>query len=187
VRLFIALDLPYSVRHSIRALITRLRPESTGARWVRPEGVHITLKFLGETGERKLDLLQPALETIQSPQPVEMYFRGLGFFPNEFHPQVVWCGVDASPNLVQLAKDVERTLESLGWEPEGRPFVPHLTLARFKSHDGLDKLVRAANNLKSYDFGHTFESEFHLFESMLKPSGAEYKKLATFRFVKGGT
>ncbi|MGB8523018.1 MAG: RNA 2',3'-cyclic phosphodiesterase, partial [Candidatus Acidiferrales bacterium] len=114
------------------------------------------------------------------------HFRGVGFFPNEFHPRVVWCGIEASPNLPQLAADVHRALQPFGFPAESHSFTPHLTLARFNSHKGLDTLVRAANNLKSYDFGSARSSEFHLYQSVLKPSGAEYARLATFPFVKEG-
>jgi RNA 2',3'-cyclic 3'-phosphodiesterase len=186
MRLFVALDIPDAVRRALRELMARLKPECEGARWVRPEGMHITLKFLGETDEAKLDSIRAALSSIHSGQAVESHFRGIGFFPNEFHPRVVWCGIEASPNLPQLAADVDRALQPFGFPAESHPFTPHLTLARFNSHKGLDTLVRAANNLKSYDFGSARGSEFHLCQSVLKPSGAEYSRLATFPFVKEG-
>jgi RNA 2',3'-cyclic 3'-phosphodiesterase len=186
MRLFVALDIPESVRHEFRELIARLKPEYNGARWVRPEGMHITLKFLGETDEAKLDSIRAALSSVRSRQTVDSDFRGIGFFPNEFGPKVMWCGIEASPSLPQLAGNVNRALQPLGFPDESHHFTPHLTLARFNSHKGLDTLVRAANNLKSYDFGSARSSEFHLFQSVLKPSGAEYTRLATFPFVKEG-
>jgi 2'-5' RNA ligase len=186
MRLFVALDIPDAVRRALRELMARLRPEGAGARWVRPEGMHVTLKFLGETDDAKLDSIRAALSSVHSGQAVESDFRGLGFFPDEFHPRVVWCGIEASPNLPLLAADVDRALQPPGFPAESRPFTPHLTLARFNSHKGLDTLVRAANNLKSYYFGSARSSEFHLYQSVLKPSGAEYTRLATFPFVKEG-
>ncbi len=186
MRLFVALDIPDAVRRALRELMARLKPECEGARWVRPEGMHITLKFLGEMEEAKLDSIRAALSSIRCGQAVESHFRGIGFFPNEFHPRVVWCGIEASSNLPQLAAGVDRALQQLGFSAESHPFTPHLTLARFNSHKGLDTLVRAANNLKSYDFGSARSSEFHLYQSVLKPSGAEYTRLATFPFVKEG-
>jgi RNA 2',3'-cyclic 3'-phosphodiesterase len=186
MRLFVALDIPDAVRRALRELMARLKPECTGARWVRPEGMHVTLKFLGETDGAKIDSIRAALSSIRFGQAVESDFRGIGFFPNEFHPRVVWCGIEASPNLPHLAADVDRAFQPVGFPAESRPFTPHLTLARFNSHKGLDTLVRAANNLKSYDFGSARSSEFHLYQSVLKPSGAEYTRLATFPFVKEG-
>jgi 2'-5' RNA ligase len=189
VRLFVALDLPDAVRQSLRELIARLKPECRSAKWVRPEGMHITLKFIGEVGAEKLDTIRAALATVHAEQPVEMQFHGLAFFPNERRPRVLWCGVKASGNLAELAAGVERALVPLGIPAESREFVPHLTLARFRSDGGsrndLEKLVRAADELKSYDFGNACETEFHLIESLLKPSGAEYKRQRTFQIVKG--
>jgi 2'-5' RNA ligase len=183
VRLFVALELPEHVRAALSDLIARLKLESPKARWVRPEGMHITLKFIGEADPGNLDTIRAALETVRSSAPVEMNLRGVGFFPDGRRPRAAWCGVEASPNLAQLAADIARALEPLGFPAESRQFVPHLTLARFKSPDGLEKLVSAASNLESQGFGSARESEFHLFQSFLRPSGSEYKRLATFPFV----
>jgi RNA 2',3'-cyclic 3'-phosphodiesterase len=185
MRLFAALDIPDAVRRALRELMARLKPECSGARWVRPEGIHITLKFLGETDGAKLDSINSTLSSLPHAGPVQLDFRGIGFFPNEFHPRVIWCGVEASPNLATLAASVDRALQPLGFPAETRAFTPHLTLARFDSHKGLDTLVRAANNLKSYDFGSARrQSEFYLSQSVLKRGGSEYTRLATFPFAE---
>ena len=189
MRLFVALDFPNPIRQSLRELIARLKSECRRAKWVRPEAMHITLKFIGEVGAEKLEPIRVALAPVHSTGPVEMQFRGLGFFPNERRPRVLWCGVEASPNLVELAAAVERALVPLGIATESRDFVPHLTLARINTdrvpRRDLETLVRAAGELKSYDFGRTRETEFHLIESILKPAGAEYRRLETFPIVKG--
>ena len=99
-------------------------------------------------------------------------------------PRVVWCGVEASANLAKLAADIESRLEPLGIPRETRAFVPHLTLARFKSPEGVDGLVRSAAEWSACDFGTARETEFHLFESLLKPGGAEYRKIESYSFVK---
>jgi RNA 2',3'-cyclic 3'-phosphodiesterase len=189
VRLFVALDFPDAVRQTLRELIARLQPGFRSAKWVRPEAMHITLKFIGEVDGEKLAPIRGALAPVHSSAPVEIHFRGLGFFPKERRPRVLWCGVEASPNLAELAEAVQRALVPLGIPAESRDFVPHLTLARFNSDDAprkdLETLVRAAGELKSYDFGRTRETEFHLIESILKPAGAEYRRLETFPIVKG--
>lgn len=184
MRLFVALDLREDVREALRELIARLKPQCKGAQWVRPEGMHLTLKFIGEADAKNAGEIRAALAPIHSSQPVEMYFRGLGFFPNENRPRVAWCGIEASANLARLAGDIESALEPLGIARESRDFVPHLTLARFDTPPRNEELVRTANELQSYDFGRARETEFHLFESIRKPSGAEYKKLASYPFVK---
>lgn len=189
MRLFVALDFPDAVREALHDLIARLKPECRNAKWVRPEAMHVTLKFIGEVDAEALVPIRDALAGVHSAQPVDMRFHGLGFFPNEQRPRVLWCGVEAPANLVELAACVERALVPLGIPAESRGFVPHLTLARFRPDGGsrgnLEKLMRTAGDLKSYDFGRTRETEFHLIESKLKPSGAEYRRSETFPFVKG--
>jgi RNA 2',3'-cyclic 3'-phosphodiesterase len=184
MRLFVALELREDVRQAVRELIARLNPLGKGARWVRPEGMHITLKFIGDTDAKNLDAIRAALAPIHSQQPVEMYFRGVGFFPDGRRPRVAWCGIEASANLAKLAADIESALEPLGIERESRDFAPHLTLARFNPPSRADELVRAANELQAHEFGSARETEFHLFESILGRSGAEYKKLASYLFVR---
>ncbi|HXN29077.1 MAG TPA: RNA 2',3'-cyclic phosphodiesterase [Candidatus Acidoferrales bacterium] len=185
MRLFVAFDLPNAVRNALATLAQRLKPECRAARWVRTESMHVTLKFLGETDLQNISAIRAALAPIRSAQPVAMDFRVLGFFPNEFKPRILWCGVQATPNLAQLAAAVEEALEPLGFAREARAYFPHLTLARLEPNDALENLLRAADALKTYDFGAARESEFHLFESVLKPSGAQYSKLAAFPFVEG--
>ena len=189
MRLFVALDLPEETRRALAKLIARLRPICPSGRWVRPEGIHVTLKFIGHADENKLGVIESALAPVRSDEPVEIEFRGLGFFPNERRPRVLWCGAEASKNLAKLAADAERALEPLNVPAESRPFVPHLTLARLQpgeTNSGeLEGLVRAAGEIETQTFGLARADEFHLFESVLKPSGAEYKRLRTFRFAGG--
>lgn len=119
-----------------------------------------------------------------------MQFRGLGFFPNEKRPHVLWCGVHASPNTAILASDLDRALAKLGVESETRAFTPHLTLTRFEDgnrrgaqSDSPVEIVNVAREMQTKHFGSLRTSEFHLFESTTKPTGAEYTKLSTFHFT----
>lgn len=189
MRLFVALDLPDEVRRNLAELIAQLKPKCREARWARPESMHLTLKFIGhavkDEDTQKLAELRAALAAVRSDGPVELHFRGAGFFPNSRCPRVVWCGVEASPNLARMAADIESALEPLGIPRENRDFVPHLTLARIESPRGTEPLIRAAEDLESIDLGSLSATEFYLFESKLKPSGAEYKKIEAYDFVKG--
>jgi RNA 2',3'-cyclic 3'-phosphodiesterase len=188
VRLFVALDVPAGVRQALGELIGRLKPKCRGARWVRSEGIHVTLKFIGHLGDQdtmKIEAIRAALAKIHSQRPVEMRFRAIGFFPNQRRPHVAWCGVEASANLAPLAAAIEDSLEPLGIERESRDFSPHLTLARISSPDGVAPLICEAEKLKDADFGAARESEFHLFSSVTKPTGAEYAKIETYSFVRG--
>lgn len=195
MRLFVALDIPAEVRGAIGELIARLRDVARGARWVRAEGVHLTLKFIGEIPVERIAAMEEALRGVRIAAPrdssprlaasVEAKFRGAGFFPNERHPRVFWAGVEASPNLAELARAVDAQLASLGIAAETREFRPHLTLARFKSEDGLPRLRDEIKKLEPVEFGAMRASEFHLFRSELGPGGAKYTKLADFPFGTG--
>jgi RNA 2',3'-cyclic 3'-phosphodiesterase len=188
VRLFVASEIPVAVRENLATLIEELRGIASQAgdkqpRWVRPENLHITLKFIGELPEDKLEGVRNALAAVRSAAAVEMKFRGLGFFPDEKRPRVFWAGLEASANLPTLARDIDRATATQGVAQETREFTPHLTLARLEP-PGIGEKLRAAI-LKSVhrDFGSFRTAEFHLIQSKTKPSGAEYTRLATFPFA----
>jgi len=181
----VALDLTEEIREALREPIAKLKPLAKTARWARPEGMHVTLKFIGHIDASRLEAIRAALGTVQSNAPVEVQIRGVGFFPDERRPRVLWCGIEASANLAPLAAEIERTLEPLGIRREERKFTPHLTLARLKDSHGVQKLVRAAEEMKPRVFGSARARDFHLFESVTKPSGAEYRKIESYAFVKG--
>ena len=183
MRLFIALEIPSTVRENLAELLKSLRSMSPQTRWVRPENLHVTLKFIGEVPETKLAPIRSALAGARSDQPVTLDFRGLGFFPNEKHPRVFWAGIETSPNLKTLAADIDEATERLGIPREKRPFSPHLTLARFETPRLPEKLRAAIQENAVRDFGSLRTIQFHLIESKLKPSGAEYTTVETFPFA----
>jgi RNA 2',3'-cyclic 3'-phosphodiesterase len=183
VRLFVALEIPAAVRENFANFMNQLRLLAPQSRWVRPENLHATLKFIGEVPAENLGTIRTALAAVRSPQAVTIDFRGLGFFPNEKHPRVFWAGMEASPNLKTLASDIERAMEKLGIPREQRPFSPHLTLARFEPPRLPEKLRAPIQENAALEFGSLATKEFHLIESKLKPSGAEYTTLESFAFV----
>ncbi len=183
MRLFIALEIPSAVRENLAALLVMLRAITKEPRWVHAENLHVTLKFLGEVGEDRLDAVRGALGKVRSQQAVAVEFRGLGFFPNEKNPRVLWAGVEASANLKTLAADIEGAMEKLGFPREKREFSPHLTLARFERPRLPEPLRKAIAENAQQEFGSLRTSEFHLIQSKLKRSGAEYTTLTTFLFV----
>jgi len=188
VRLFVALEIPDTVRDNLAAQIKEMLDLSTKVvdkrpRWVRPENLHVTLKFIGEVSPAKLDSIRSALSAIRSDAPVDLKFHGLGFFPNENYPRVLWAGLDATTNLTTLAGDIDGALESQGVARERRAFTPHLTLARIEP-PGLHERLRAViQDNRAREFGSFQTREFYLIESKLKPSGAEYTTLASFPFT----
>jgi RNA 2',3'-cyclic 3'-phosphodiesterase len=188
VRLFVALEIPTEVREGFAALIAELRAADSSfsksrARWVRPENLHVTLKFIGHVDNGKLDAIRAALAEVRLDSPVELRFHGLGFFPNGKRPRVFWAGIEASPNLSPLAGEIEARLAKVGIVGETREFAPHLTLARFDPPGISDGLSAIAQENVAREFGAVRTGDFHLFESKTKSSGAEYARLASFPFA----
>ncbi len=183
VRLFIAIDIQQEIRTAYALLIEELRGIAPKAKWVRAENLHVTLKFLGDTPREKLAAVQGVLAAVRSPEPVQLEFRGLGFFPNEKRPRVVWAGMEATPNLKTLAADVDQAAHRLGFPLEDRPFTPHLTLARFAPPGISPRLREAIRASSEQAFGSVTAGEFHLIESTLKRTGAEYTTVQTVRFA----
>jgi RNA 2',3'-cyclic 3'-phosphodiesterase len=187
VRLFVALDVPDETRRALGEAIRKFESVCRGARWMRAESIHVTLKFIGEVEETKLPAIKDSLATVKSSQPIEIAFRNFGFFPNERHPHVFWLGIESGPNLAALAANISSALEPIGFPREEREFRPHLTLARFKTEKGLPKLREIVAPLAHQSFGNTVASQFHLYESVLNPSGAVHTKLASYPFAEGAT
>ena len=178
-----ALDLSDAVRTEIAKFCEALRAEFPSARWVRSEGIHVTLKFIGEVNDERVEKIETALDTVASNAPVEMNFRGTGFFPNERRPRVLWIGIEATPNLAEIAGQVETELEPLGVARESREFKPHLTLARIEETRGIEKLHDAMRRAPA-DFGIVRTNEMHLYRSELGRGGAKYSRVKNFTFAK---
>lgn len=186
MRLFIAIAIPEEIRAAFAAQLKEFRGVAPQAKWVRAENLHITLKFLGETPPEKLGALQNVLASVHSPQPVQLDFRGLGLFPNEKRPRVFWTGMEAPEKLKTLAADVDQATHRLGFPQEERPFTAHLTLARFQPPGIPPKLLETVRARNSQSFGMMEAAQFHVIESKLKPTGAEYTTVQTFRFAPEG-
>lgn len=183
MRLFVALEIPSAVRDSLGGLIGDFRAIAPQPKWVKLENLHITLKFIGEIPPANLDAIRTALSGVRADSPLELRIRGLGFFPSERRPKVFWAGIEAGPNLASLAAEIDHRLEELAIPREQRAFASHLTLARFEPPGITEKLRAAILQSATCDFGVLHTREFHLIESRLKPSGAEYTTLRSFPFV----
>lgn len=187
MRLFVALDIPDAVRAALSELSSRLKKACPEARWVRLEGVHVTLKFAGEVPTEDVEGIRRALSELPSFPPIEVRFAGLGFFPSARRPRVFWAGVETGPQLAALVAAIEMKLEAFGIPPEKRPFQPHLTLARFETPQSTQALSAAVEALGTPEFGRETFREFHLYQSVLKRSGAEYTRLVTYPFLREQT
>lgn len=192
MRLFVALDIDDAVCRKIETFLEGVRGFAPDVRWVRPESLHITLKFIGEQKEEKLEGIEQRLSEIAG-SPVQIGFRGFGFFPTAKSARVFWMGMDAGPELGRLAGEIDRAMEMLGIEREKREYSPHLTLARGEGRSGApgwrkeDKVNKVFLRLQEklatmspLDFGTMTAREFFLFQSKLQRGGAHYTKIARY-------
>lgn len=185
MRLFTGLDLPAEVIQALESLLDRLRPAAR-IKWSPPSNLHITTRFIGEWPEARLGELRVALSRLPAHSAIPVHIHKLGFYPNPHSPRVFWAGVEASPDLATLALETDRALEPLGLKPEGRPFSPHLTLARIKAPAELRELRERIAALPETDFGSFSADRFYLYQSRLSPAGSVYTKLAEFPLASCG-
>ncbi len=188
VRAFIAIPLPALLLDTLSALQRNLerRMPPGGVRWVRAEGIHLTLKFLGDVPAARLGAIRQALEAVSHDcEGFTCLVAGLGCFPNPHRPRVVWVGLqEPSGRLAALQAAVERAVAALGYPPEGRPFTPHLTLGRVRERlpaaevAGVGAAVSAHNSAEP--LGELEADHFDLIRSILQPDGARYISLASY-------
>jgi 2'-5' RNA ligase len=192
IRAFIAVPLPRPLLEKIaavqRQLEKRVSPHSV--RWVHVEGIHLTLKFLGDTPTDKLPAIRQALAAVARLAPACTFaVGGLGCFPNPRRPHVVWVGVhEPSGRLAALQDSIEEVLAPLGYAPEERGFTPHLTLGRVQQRASSGDAARIGEVVASTQVERLAEvsaDHFALIRSVLKPTGAEYTVLEEFLLGKG--
>jgi 2'-5' RNA ligase len=152
-------------------------------RWVRPEGIHLTLKFLGDVPADRLDAIAEAMRAACTPHPpFSLSIGGMGVFPDPRRPRVVWLGVEEpGGTLLRMQRDVDRTISPLGFPPEKRRFSPHLTLGRVKqgrTAAELEALGQYATHAR-VRIGEMAVHAVYLMRSDLRPDGAVYTELAT--------
>jgi len=168
MRLFVALPMPPALTGRLTPIMNGL----PGARWLEPENLHLTLRFIGECDEKQAAVLDDALLQIDRPA-FDLQVQGCGIFAQRRGPEAVWIGVVATPGLTELQAAVERAAVRAGFAPEERRFRPHITLAR------LDHVPQP--RLQAYVAGHNLFKEtvrieqFTLFSSILHPEGARYQ------------
>jgi len=191
MRLFIAIELDDGIRNRIAQFIENTRGLAPSARWVRPESLHVTLKFIGEQPEESIENIKRKLEIIESPA-FELALNRSGFFPDSRSPRVFWIGVEAGPSLAALADLIDTNLAALGIAKEERAFNPHLTLARgdattrrtggskTKPAPKFERLQARMADCSLPDFGVMVAAEFFLYRSQLSSQGSKYSKLARF-------
>ena len=173
VRTFVAIEPPSGLRAALAGVPEAASlPADTSVRWTPPENLHLTLRFLGDTPEDQLAPLSRALDAIAAGIPsFALELGAAGAFPDVQQARVLWIGlVDADRRLRRLRNQVEAAVRGLGWKREGRPFAPHLTLARLRKPARLP----AGGWIETVPRCRFSVKEIALIRSTLKPAGAEY-------------
>lgn len=183
MRLFVALHVAPEIRQRISDLVRELRAADARPKWVKPDNLHLTLKFLGQVAPDTLPRVVAALATVPARPAIEVRIRRLGFFPAEKHATVFWVGVEPGAGLTELASQIDLRMRELGFAPEQRAFQPHLTLARFNPPGASQVLQAAFHHYRDMEFGVLRATDFHLVESKTRPAGAEYTTLQSFPLV----
>jgi len=180
IRTFIAVESSPEVREAAGRLVQQWERLSRDVKWVEPENMHLTLKFLGDVDSEQIPSVTEAVRKAAAEcRPFELEIRGTGAFPSLRRPNVFWLGVGQGAELLGiLAQKVERTLEPLGFRPEDRPFHGHLTLGRVRRGGGqLAALLERLRKEQDFQAGWVSVRQITLFSSQLTPQGPIYTPL----------
>ncbi len=181
LRLFIAIDIPEHIKREISELIDILRKYDVDIKWVIPENIHITLKFLGATPETLIGKIRESLlPIVSSYEPFYISIQSTGVFPNEKYPKVMWIGIMDSDLLKELRDSIETTSSLLGFQKDDKEFHPHLTLGRVRDQKGMLSLKKELKMFRDKLFGDFLVDQVKLMKSELKPKGAEYTCIFSF-------
>ena len=151
-------------------------------KWVELYNIHITLKFFGETDERKIESIKELLAKIaDNHSSFSLNINDVGIFGSSYKPRVIWFGIEKSERLISLANDVLDQVHDLGFEKDRQNFVPHLTIGRIKFIDNKRRFQEVINKCKSVEIQEQKVDQFYLIESILRQQGPEYKILESFQ------
>ena len=189
IRAFIAIAIPDEILIRCQELGSRLQKLNLRGKFSRKESMHLTLQFLGNLDEKRVPDIAAVLSQVsRRAAPFQVSIQGLGVFPNLVNARVVWVGVGQSADLYRMQSEIARHLEALGFPGEARDFKPHLTLARLKSQKNLSGLSDfIAHRDADGEIGSMQVREVHLYQSILRPTGAEYRQLVTVRLGSGSS
>jgi len=175
IRLFTAIDLPEPVKNALTILCSGV----PGAKWVKRDQMHLTLRFIGDVDEKQFTSIRDVLGGIQI-APFQIRLESVGQFPPKGAPRVLWVGVQAPDILGMLYQQIESALTSLGLEPENRPYSPHITLARLKTAPPPDAMRTFFSRHAQFQTGSIPVDSFILYSSTLTPNGSIYRKEAIY-------
>lgn len=182
IRTFIAANLDQGLRAVLAGVQDRLKAARADVGWVRPDNLHLTLKFLGQVEEARLGAIGEAVAAaVDGYGPIRLVFQGLGAFPRPREARVVWIGLSqGADTLAALRARIEAGLEPLGFSREARPFTAHLTLGRVRGPVRREQLARALAEAPAEPMGEMVLDRIELMKSNLSPAGARYTILQSF-------
>jgi len=182
MRTFVAIELDKTIKDALSAFIQKLDTGGGNIRWVKPQGMHLTLKFLGEVSEDKIIEIKSVLGSIAKDYPrFQLSLKGARTFPPAARvPRVVWIGIENNEFLQNIQARMENELHNIQFPKEKRKYHPHLTLGRVKGPQNIGTVMETLNQYKESEFGRMTVNKIILFKSTLKPTGAEYTILSEF-------
>jgi RNA 2',3'-cyclic 3'-phosphodiesterase len=186
VRTFVALNLPVPVRQRLAAALEPLRERDLSVRWLRDDGLHLTLKFLGDIEGSEVRRIDDVLRGIAAAHaPLVLELAGLGAFPSLRRASILWTGVTDEAGLMRLQRDLELALSRLGYPRETRPFRPHITVGRTRNGARPPDIERLA---ATFDYNDRAQVDtMELMRSHLGPGGSVYEPLLRVPLSDGGT
>jgi len=187
IRAFIAVQIPGEIKQRFGEIQRTLDRSRADVRWVKPGNTHVTLQFLGDTPVDKIDEVESALSRVgASHRGFDISIGGLGVFPNERRPRVVWIGVSqGADSLAALQSSVSGEMKKLGFKPEKRLYSPHITLGRLKSPNNVEKLMNLLHAESGFQAGTFRAMEIHLIRSVLSSEGPTYSTLFSATVQEG--
>lgn len=184
-RLFAAIKIQPDNNFLDQLLQLKMHLKYEKIKWVEDRNIHVTLKFFGETDERRIPEIEGVLKKIAG-ENIALGFRlySLGVFGSKYDPRVIWVGIEPYEQLVKLMKDLHAELKTIGYEPDRQNLVPHLTLGRIKELKDKQHFQHTIEKFKGLSTPEMIATEFLLYESILKREGPVYLVMKTFPFQK---
>jgi 2'-5' RNA ligase len=176
IRTFIAVEVSPAIRTRLMAVQQELAALAQDVKWVEPENLHVTLKFLGQVDERAVHTVcRLAEEAVAGREPVQITVAGVGAFPNAKRPRVIWAGVtEGGPELIRIHGDLEQALRDEGYPREDRPYTPHITLGRIRQIKPNPQFAAALDEHQTWEGGQTLVRELLVMASQLSSHGPHY-------------
>ncbi|HRZ86846.1 MAG TPA: RNA 2',3'-cyclic phosphodiesterase [bacterium] len=180
IRAFIAVKLDPQLQKALGELQRQLKRGGAGMKWVEPENIHLTIKFLGDVPADRIDEVKTAVAGVAARSGgIDMSFANIGVFPDLRRPRVVWAGVEqGKEELGRLAEDIEAACGALGFAKEERPFVSHVTIARVKELGSPQRFLESLRPHQGKEFGRMRATRLSLIKSTLTPNGPKYDTIA---------